>query len=175
MNLWRVISTSFDFSTPVIILTRDVDGGSVTNAVFHSPPPPYCCIWNFRIGNIRQTTTPSFIKSSELNAPIDRTLTNDFIFPFVRSHILWDELSGSSSWDLYLCCKINVTIESVKSRGPQFVIHRLPTIDILDENSRITSPDTRIIGTPNITHGRASDNDVRQVTSFGDAVPDYIK
>ena len=99
-NHWRVISSSFDVSTPVTTLTRDVDGVSGTNHVFPSPPQPYCFIWNFRIVNIRQTNTPSFIKSIELNTPIDRTLINDFLLPSVRSQTLRDELSGSSSGDI---------------------------------------------------------------------------
>ena len=87
---WRVSSTDVDVSNPFTSVTRDVDGDSGTSAVFTSPPPPYCCIRNLSIGNIRQTTTPIFRKCSELNTPIGRKLTNDLISPSIRSQIICD-------------------------------------------------------------------------------------
>ena len=68
---------------------------------------------------------------------------------------------------------MNITTDSVQHMGPQLVIHGLPTIDTLDENAGIWIPATRIIRTPNITHERASEYDVGQVTSVVDSVGDF--
>ena len=179
-NPRRVIWTGVDDSTPVTSGTRAIDGstpvsgGSISSAVFTISPPP-SIIWKGSIGNIRKTTTPNFKKPSELNAPVDRTLTSYYISQSPRSKILRDEFSDSSSRDIYLICRMNVTTESVQSMGPQFVSHELPTIDTLDENTGIWIPTTRIRRTPNITHGSASENYVGQVTAVGDEVTDYKK
>ena len=68
---------------------------------------------------------------------------------------------------------MNVATESVQSMGPQFLIHGLPNIDTLDENSGIWSSTARIRRTPNITHGSASNRAVGQGTEVGDTVGDY--
>ena len=78
---WRDIRTGVYGSTPVNSGNRDVDGstpvsgGSGSSAVCHIPPSP-SVLWRNSIGNIWKTATPNFSKSSALNAPIDRTLTN---------------------------------------------------------------------------------------------------
>ena len=100
-NPWKVSSNGTGGSTPVISRTRAVNSGSGTSAVYTSPPPPSGCIWKGIIGNIRKATTPTFKKSSELNATIEIILTNDSIAPSVRSQIIRDELSNISSGDIY--------------------------------------------------------------------------
>ena len=120
-----------------------------------------------------ENTNPNFRKSSELNSPIDITLTNDYISFYVRSQILRDEFSGISSRDLYSRRRMNAVNEYVQPMGKEFVIHGLPTIDTLSKNVGICIPDARIIRTPNITHGGASDHSVGQEKSVSDVVGDY--
>ena len=73
-----------------------------------------------------------------------------------------------------MCCKMNVTEETVQTMRPQLISHGLPAIDTLNENSGICSPATsNIRRTYNTTHERASENSLGQVTSFGAEVVYY--
>ena len=54
--------------------------------------------------------------------------------------------------------------------GPQFVIHGLPTIEKLDENTGICGPATRIRRSPNITHESTYVNAVGKGKAVGDKV-----
>ena len=91
----RVSRTGIDRTIPYPSSIITIDMASCT-----SPTPPSVYILKGGIGNICQTTTLNFSKSSELNAPIDRILTNDYIYPSVRSQIVNDELFDSSSRDI---------------------------------------------------------------------------
>ena len=66
----RVSRTGIDETTPAPSRSRirDVD--------LFSPTLLAGCIWNGSIVNIRQPTTPNFSKSSELNASVDKILTD---------------------------------------------------------------------------------------------------
>ena len=111
--------TTQDTSSSVII--------SVDSCPF--PTQPFCSIWNGRIGDIRQTITPDFIKYSEFSAPNDRILTNESIFLSIISQIFRVEFSDSFSINIYLRYRMKVETESVQPIVPQFVSHGLPTID----------------------------------------------
>ena len=70
---------------------------------------------------------------------------------------------------------MNVATDSIQPMGPQFVSHKLPSIDTLDENNGIWIPANRIIRTTNITHGSTSDHNSGQGTVIGDSVRGYIE
>ena len=125
----RISRNGIDGSTPVTIGTRAV-GGSVISDVCPSLTPyaSPSVVCNNIIVNIRQTTTPNLRDTNEFNALIDGILTNDPIAPSISSRILSDELSDSSSGDLYSRCWMNFAADTGRPTAPQFIIHGLPTI-----------------------------------------------
>ena len=88
-NPWIVIRNGIDGSTPASgdSGTSAVDG-STTAVSFCPSLTPLYEICNSSIENIRQTTTPSFRETSELNTLIDRILYNDSNAPSFGSQIL---------------------------------------------------------------------------------------
>ena len=124
---------------------------------------------------IWKTITPKLSKTNELNAHIDIRLTSDTIAPSISSHILGDELSDSSSRDIYLHCWTELLSDTGHPVAPKLVNHGIPIIDILEKSFKIWSPVTRIIRTTNITHWSSSECDVGQVTAAGYAAADYRK
>ena len=101
-NPQRIIWTGIDGYTPVTSGNRSVVANGII-AVYTSPPPfaPPSVIWYSIIGNIRQTNTPNLRETNELNAHIDRNLTNDPIVLSVSVQILGDEFSNNSSCNIY--------------------------------------------------------------------------
>ena len=83
-------------------------------------------LWSPRIGNIRQ-----------LNTAVDRTFSNDPIVPPVSTQLFGDELSGSSSRNIYIFCRIKIVTESVNPVAPQFVNHGLSTVKASKKSSGI--------------------------------------
>ena len=96
-NPWIVIRNGIDGSTPASgdSGTSAVDG-STTAVSFCPSLTPLYEICNSSIENIRQTTTPSFRETSELNTLIDRILYNNSNVTSIGSQILRDELPISS-------------------------------------------------------------------------------
>ena len=134
--------------------TAASDSGTSAVASFTSPTPPYVFNWNGRIGNIRQTATPNFRETSELQTSIDRIFSNDYNAPSVGSKIIHDELSVSSRRDFYSCCRMNIVAETIQPMVPQTISHGLLNIDIFNENDGIWSPATSSTRkTTNTTHG----------------------
>ena len=82
---WRFIRTGINGSIPSAsgIVARVV-------TICTIPNPPYLCIWNGTIGNIRQTTTPNFRETSEFHTSIYRILSNDSNAWSLGSNILRD-------------------------------------------------------------------------------------
>ena len=97
----RVGKTEVDRTTPV----PSGIGGSSTPAPSGisgtSSDPPSVGFWIPRIGNIQKLTCPNFKKCVELNAAVDRNVSNDPIAPLVSTQVFGDESSNSSSRDIY--------------------------------------------------------------------------
>ena len=135
---------------------------------------PYSgCFWNPRIGIIRQSTTPIFRKSDELNAAIDRNFSNDTIAPTSISQVFCDKIYDSSSRYPYTRCIVDLTTESVNPMAPQFVNNGISNFDTLDKSVEIWSPATRIRRFPDVTHRRVLYHAVEQGAEVVDAVGDY--
>ena len=130
-----------------------------------SPTPPYVCIQNGRIRDIGQNTTPNFRETIEFHTSIDRRLSSYYNVSSIVSQILRDELSISSSMNLYSRYRMYAVAETIQTMGPQLVSHGLPTIDTLNEKSGIWIPTTSAIRRiTNTTHGRASEHVLRKGT-----------
>ena len=76
-----------------------------------SAAPPSSGLWSPRIVNIRQSTTPNFRKSNELNADISREFSNDTIVPTVITQVFYDKLSSTPSRDIYTRFRVNLSTE----------------------------------------------------------------
>ena len=100
-NPQRISRTGVDGSTLVTSGNRAVVVSGIIYVCPSPPPfaPPYV-ILDSSIGNIRQNNTPKLRDTNELNAHINRNLTNDPIVLSVSGKILVDEFSDSSSCDL---------------------------------------------------------------------------
>ena len=97
----RVSRTGINGSTLVTSGNRAVVVSGIIYVCPSPPPfaPPYV-ILDSSIGKIRQNNTPKLRDTNELNAHINRNLTNDPIVLSVSGKILVDEFSDSSSCDL---------------------------------------------------------------------------
>ena len=113
-NPWQGNRTGVDRTTPV------PSGISGTSAA-----PSSGCLCNPRIKKIWQLTTPNFRKSDELNALVERSSSVGSIALPVISQVFSYQISDSSSRDLYMSFRLNLTTESVNTVVPQLVNHGL--------------------------------------------------
>ena len=143
-----------------------------------SAVPPPNGLWSPRVGNIQQSTSPDFRKPNELNNAVDRKLSNNLIVPPVSTQVFGDELSYSSSRDIYMQCRVNLATESINLMVPKFVNHGISTVESLNKSVGVWSPVTIIKSSPNITHLIVVDNSIGQKASAGEVVgekSDHIK
>ena len=165
---------------PSVISGTIIDGTSspTCGIIGTNTSPPSSGLWILRIGNIRQSDSPNFRKSDELNADINRDFSNDPIATPIITQVLCDELSNRSIRDINSLCRTNLVTESVNPVAPQFLNHGLSTVDTLDKITTFWIPNTRIRSLPNITHWSAVDHTVGQGATVGEAlgdIPDYIE
>ena len=174
----RVITTGVDRTIPV---TSGISGTSTpypSGISGTSAAPPYGGLWSPRIGNIQQSTSPDFRKPNELNNAVDRKLSNNLIVPPVSTQVFGDELSYSSSRDIYMQCRVNLATESINLMVPKFVNHGISTVESLNKSVGVWSPVTIIKSSPNITHLIVVYNSIGQKASAGEVVgekSDHIK
>ena len=128
-----------------------------------SAAPPSSGLWSPIIGNIRQSTSPNFRNSYELNAAVDRKFSNYPIVLAVSTQVFGGELSDSSSRDINTQFMVNLATESVNSVAPQFVNCGLSDIDALNKVAGVWIPSTRIRRYTDVTPWIAADNTVGKV------------
>ena len=120
-TLRRVSRTGVDRMNPSL---RGICG---TSAYFSSPPP-YGGLWRPGIINKRQSTSPNFWESNELDASIDGNFSDDTIAPPVLTQLFSDKISNSSIKDLYAICRMHLVTYPVNYVAPQFVTKGFSTV-----------------------------------------------
>ena len=88
----------------------------------------------------------------------------------VSTQVFVDNLSHSSSMDLYTRCRVNLPIESINPVVPQFLNHGISTVNVLNKSAGIRISSTRIRRLPDVIHFSTVDHDVGQFETVGDVV-----
>ena len=95
------------------------------------------------IGDIRESATLDLRKSNKLDTSIDQQFTNNMVAPPIFTELLWDKLSKSSSWVIYMHCWLNLAANPVNILVLKFVGLGLSNINALDKIASIWTPATR--------------------------------
>ena len=100
---------------------------------------------SLKIFSKRQSMSPSFSRNTQIfDASIDRKLANDGDSTSIFSKVIGPELSHSTSADLYLRCRMDLTSNAVVTEAPNLVNLGLPAIITSDEFNTFGTPATRI-------------------------------
>ena len=95
--------------------------------------PPCSLNLSQEVGNIRKSTSPELVrKYHKLDAAADRKFSDNRNVTSIFSKIIGDKISNSSSQDIYMHCRMNITANPVQISTPQFVDLGILTINALD-------------------------------------------
>ena len=107
------------------------------------------------IGDIWKSTFPDLIESNKLDTSIIQKFTDILVALPILSDKLDEELSESSSRDLYTLCRMNLVADPGNIPALQFVDLGLSTMNALDKGASLFTPATKGIMPTNVAHGRA--------------------
>ena len=80
----------------------------------------------------------------KLDAVVDGKLSDNLDSASISSKVIGHKLSGGSSNDLYLRCRMKLPADVVQTQTPKFMDMGLSTFNTLDERGVLGTPATRI-------------------------------
>ena len=103
--------------------------------------PPCGLDTSLQVENKRQSTSTALVGNTQkLDAVVDINLLNDMDYASIFGELIGHKLSGSSSNDLNLRCRIKFVGQVVQTQTPQFMDMGILTINSLDESSVLGTP-----------------------------------
>ena len=106
-------------------------------------------------------------QSQKLDTVVDKKLPNNIDLTSIFSKVIGDKLSDGSRRDLYIRCKMNLTVDPVQTQTPKFADLGISTVGALDEGSVISTPATRIRRSNDGTHWSAPNHIFDDTTAVG--------
>ena len=130
--------------------------------------PP--CVLNLihEVGNKQQSNYPGLVRQSQkLDAVIDVNFTDNTNLTSIFSKVIGEKSSNGSIWYLYTRCRMNLAEDPVHTQTPQFIDLGLSKTNTLDEERGISTPDTRIRRTTDVSHCSAPNHIFGETTVVG--------